>query len=59
MLPTHREILKRVDRVEYELIEYDEKIVLIFEYLKQLEQEKQYNIEQQDRKKIGYKRHDN
>ena len=58
MLATHRDILKRVDRVEYELIEYDEKIVLIFEYLKQLEQERQYDIDHQNRKKIGYKRHD-
>ena len=33
-------------------------IIRIFEYIKQLEQEKQYNIEQQDREKIGYKRHD-
>jgi len=40
------------------LAEHDNNILLIFEYIKQLEHEKQHKIEQQDRKKIGYKRHD-
>jgi len=33
-------------------------LLLIFEYLKQLEQEKQFDIDHQNRKKIGYKRND-
>ena len=55
MLETHKEILKRIDRVEHKLIEYDEKIVLIFEYLKQLKEAKQNESDFKERKRIGYK----
>ena len=38
--------------------EISETRLISYEYIKQLEHEKQHKIEQQDRKKIGYKRHD-
>ena len=58
LVATHKDILGILDRVENKLTGHDEKIVLIFEYIKQLEQEKQHKIEQRKRMKIGYKRLD-
>lgn len=36
-------------------MEQDEKIMLIFKYLKQLEKSKQEDIDQKNRPRIGYK----
>ena len=58
MLLDHKDVVLQLERMQNKLAEHDNNILLIFEYIKQLEQEKQYNIEQQDREKIGYKRHD-
>ena len=58
MLLVHEDVVSQLDRMKNKLSEHDNNILLIFEYIKHLEQEKQYNIEQQDREKIGYKRHD-
>lgn len=58
MLETHKEILNKLDQLEKKDIEQDDKIMLIFEYLKQLEQSKQEEFGQKNRKKIGYIRHD-
>ena len=57
MLETHKEILKKLEYLERKDIEQDEKIMLIFEYLKQLEQVKQEELEQKPRKIIkGYRK---
>jgi len=45
MLETHKEILKKLEYLERKDIEQDDKIMLIFEYLKQLEQIKQKELE--------------
>jgi hypothetical protein len=45
MLETHKEILKKLEYLERKDIEQDEKIMLIFEYLKQLEQIKHEELE--------------
>ena len=58
ILLAHKDVVSKLEQMQYKLAEHDNNILLIFEYIKQLEQEKQYNIDQQDRKKIGYKRHD-
>jgi len=58
MLMSHKEILQRLEQIENKLFEHDDKIMLVFEYIKQLEQAKQEEFEQKNRKKIGYKRHD-
>ena len=55
MLLAHKDVVSQLEHIQNKLAEHDNNILLIFEYIKQLEQEKQYNIEQQDRKKIGYK----
>jgi phage regulator Rha-like protein len=56
MLATHKEILHKLEQIEKKDIEQDQKIMLIFEYLKQLEKAKQEDLELKTRKKIGFKR---
>jgi len=55
---THKEIIQKLEQIEKKDIEQDEKIMLIFEYLKQLEQSKQQEINHKSLKKIGYRRRD-
>ena len=58
MLETHKEILKKLDNMERKDIEQDKKIILIFEYLKQLEQATEKEPEQQNLRRVGFKRKD-
>jgi hypothetical protein len=58
MLDEDKEILKKLDDPERKDIEHDKKILLIFEFLKQLEQAKQQDLEQRSRKRVGFKRPD-
>jgi hypothetical protein len=58
ILETHTAILKKLDDLERKDIEHDKKILLIFEYLKQLEQVKQQELEHKSRKRVGFKRTD-
>jgi hypothetical protein len=58
MLLTHKDILLKIELIERKLAGHDQKIILIFEFLKQLEQAKQKELEHKERKRIGYK-HDN
>lgn len=58
MLETHKAILKKLDDLERKDIEHDKKILLIFEFLKQLEQAKQKELEQRGRKRVGFRRMD-
>ena len=55
LLETHSEILKKLEKIERNDIEQDKKILLIFEYLKQLEQDKKQRDDQTGRKRIGFK----
>ena len=55
LLNTHEEILRKLETMEKKDLEHDEQIMLIFEYIKQLEQTKQETIEQKKRPQIGYK----
>ena len=56
MLLTHRDILEKLSQIEQKLTDHDDKILLIFEYLKQLEQDRQQQLEQKERKRIGFNR---
>jgi len=56
MLLTHKDILLKIEKIEQNLAGHDDKILLIFEYLRQLEQAKQQQEEQVGRKQIGYRR---
>jgi len=56
LVETHREILQKLEQLEMKEIEQDEKIMLIFEYMKQLEKAKQEELEFKNRPKIGFKK---
>lgn len=55
MLETHHEILRKLDELERKNIEHDDKIILIFEYIKQFEEVKRQDLEYKNRKRIGYR----
>ena len=55
MLETHKEIFKKLAKLERKDMEHDDKIMLIFEYLKQIEGSKQQELEQKNRPRIGFK----
>ena len=55
MLASHKEILHRLEKIEYKLAKHDNQILIVFEYLKQLEEAKQQVLEQKNPKPIGYK----
>lgn len=56
MLLAHHDIIDNLSQIEHNLSVHDDKILLIFEYLKQLEQDRQQQVELKERKRIGYKR---
>ena len=56
MLILHKDILIRLEKIEYKLAGHDDSILLIFEYLRQLEQAKQQEDELKERNWIGFKR---
>ncbi|MBW6479804.1 MAG: ORF6N domain-containing protein [Bacteroidales bacterium] len=56
LLMTHRDILEKLSLIEQKITDHDDNILLIFEYLKQLEQTKQQELDQNQRKRIGFNR---
>jgi len=58
LMITHKEILQKLEQLQEKDIEQDQKILLIFEYLKQFEEAKQQHLEQSNRKQIGYRKSD-
>lgn len=52
---THKDILHKLEELERNDIEHDRKIELIFEYLRQLEEYKHLEMEQKNRKRIGFR----
>ena len=55
MLLAYKDILHKLEEIESKYTDHDQKIMLIFEYLKQLEASKQQELEQKNRKPIGFK----
>lgn len=55
LLSTHKEILQKLEQLEKKDVEQDEKLMLIFEYLKQLEKAKQGELEYRSRELVGFK----
>lgn len=51
----HKDVVYQLEQVQNKLTEHDSQIMLIFEYLKQLEAIKQQELEQKERKSIGFK----
>ena len=56
LLETHSEILRKLESIEKKEIEHDQQIILIFKYLRQLEQSRQQQEDQVRRKRIGFRK---
>jgi ORF6N domain len=55
MITLHKDLLLEMQKINNKLTGHDDKILLVFEYLKQFEQSKIQESEQQSRPKIGFK----
>ncbi len=58
MILANREIIAKMKEIEHKLANHDDKILLIFEYLKQLELNKQQQDDLANRKRIGFRQED-
>ncbi len=58
ILASHKGLLNKLDKIAHKLAEHDDQFLVIFEYLKKLEQAKHQMLEQQNRKRVGFKRID-
>jgi phage regulator Rha-like protein len=58
MILINSEIIEKMKEIEQKLADHDDNILLIFEYLKQLEQAKKQQDDQTTRKKIGFRQDD-
>lgn len=56
VLLTYKDLLQKLEEIETKYTDHDQKIMLIFEYLKQLEQAKQQEFDQKNRPRIGFKK---
>lgn len=54
MLLLQKDIMQEINQIRKKLLEQDSNIMLIFEYLKQFEEAKQQQLEQANRKRIGF-----
>ncbi|MCE2397080.1 ORF6N domain-containing protein [Candidatus Poribacteria bacterium] len=55
ILQTHQDLFLQLEEIRSKVSGQEEQIALIFEYIKQFEQIKQQELEQQNRPPIGYK----
>ena len=55
MLSTNKDLLLKFEQFETKLADHNDKIMLIFDYLKQFEEAKQQEQEQKERPRIGFK----
>jgi len=56
ILASHKELLTKLDELERKDIEQDDKIMIILEYIKQLEKTRQDEKDFKDRPRIGFKK---
>lgn len=59
MLLTHKDLLLKFEQIELTLSSHDNQIVVLFEYLKKLMEEKELKQKQESRKRIGFRKDDN
>ncbi|TAL62279.1 MAG: ORF6N domain-containing protein [Bacteroidetes bacterium] len=52
---SHKDLLLEIQKINSKLTDHEDKILLVFEYLKQFENAKTRELEQQQRPKIGFK----
>jgi hypothetical protein len=51
----HKDVMMELDGIRKQILTQDNNINLIFEYLKQFEEAKQQQLDQSERKRIGFK----
>lgn len=56
MLLTHKDLLLKLEQIERTVSSHDDQIVVLFEYLKKLMEEKEIRQEHESRKRIGFKK---
>ena len=56
LLASHNKLILKMEKMEYSLSKHGEQIQKIFKYLKQFEQIKKQELDQQNRKKVGFRR---
>jgi phage regulator Rha-like protein len=56
ILASHKGLLHKLEKITSKLAEHDDQFLVIFRYLKKLEQAKHQMLEQQNRKRVGFKR---
>lgn len=54
MLFANKDIIEKLKQIDQKFADHEDKILLIFEYIKQLEQTKQKEIKFKVRKQIGF-----
>jgi len=55
MLESNKNLLLKFEQMETKLADHDSSIMLIMEYIKQFEEARQQEIDQQNRTRIGFK----
>lgn len=58
MLLTHKDLLLKFEQIELTVSSHDNQIVVLFEYLKKLMEEKEIKQKQESRKRIGFRKDD-
>lgn len=56
MLLTHNELIIKTNELEKKFAGHDKKILMIFEYIKQLEKTRQDELQYKNRNRIGFKK---
>jgi hypothetical protein len=56
LLATHKDIIAALKKIEFRISEHDDKILLLLDYIKQFEIQKQKEKKVKDRPRIGFKR---
>jgi len=51
----HKNVIQQLEQVQNKLTEHENQIMAIFEYLTQIEAVRQQELEQMDRKRIGFR----
>jgi hypothetical protein len=58
MLLLHKDVMKEIDQIKRHILDQNQNIQLIFEYLRQIELAKKRELEQKKRNPVGYKQKD-
>ncbi len=55
LMSVHKDVILQLEHVQNKLTEHDNQLMIVFEYLKQLEKAKQEELKYRNRKPVGFK----